>query len=127
MKTISKSSIFKPKVLTSIIAGEHQVLPTVSTALFDPKWKMAMGCEYYALLGNNTWNLVPPHPDQTLVHSKWIFRTKFKADGSLNKYKARLVAKGFQQTPGVNYFDTFYPVIKPTTIRIIFTLAVNYN
>ena len=80
MQTKSKSGIFKPKVLTSIIAGGHQVPPTVSAALSDPKWKMAIDCEYYALLGNNTWDLVPPHPaDQTLVHRKWIFITKFKA------------------------------------------------
>ena len=54
-----------------------------------------------------------------------MFRTKLKVDGSLDKYKARLVAKGFQQTPGVDFFDTFSLVVKASTIRIVFTLAVS--
>ena len=56
-----------------------------------------------------------------------MFRTKFKADGTLDKYKARLVAKGFQQTPGLDFSETFSTVINASTIRIIFTLAVSIN
>ena len=52
------------------------------------------------------------------------FRVKYHDDGSLDKYKARLVAKGFQQVPGINFFNTFSPVVKSTTIRIIFSLVV---
>ena len=59
-----------------------------------------------------------------MVQCKWVFRTKLKADGSLDKYKARLVAKGFQQTPGVDFFETLSPVVKASNIRIIFTLVV---
>ena len=83
-----------------------------------------MGLEYDALLRNNTWDLVPSHHTQTIVHSKWIFRTKVKVDGTLYRYKARLVAKGFQQTIGMDIFDTFSPVVKASTIRIILTIAV---
>ena len=83
-----------------------------------------MDQEYAALLQNHTWDLVPSHCNQTIVHSKWIFRTKYKADGTLDRYKAKLLAKGFQQTPGVDFFDTFSPVLKPSTINIIFTIAV---
>ena len=54
-----------------------------------------------------------------------MFRTKLKADGSLDKYKARLVAKGFQRTPGVDFSETFSPVVKASTIRVVFTLAVS--
>ena len=60
-----------------------------------------------------------------MVQCKWVFRTKLKADGSLDKHKARLVAKGFQQTPGVDFFETFSPVVKASTICIIFILAVS--
>ena len=85
-----------------------------------------MHTEFSALLRNNTWDLVSPHPDHTVIHSKWIFIIKYKADDTLDKYKARLVAKGFQQTPDVDYFETFSPVVKHATIRLIFTLAITH-
>ena len=81
--------------------------------------------EYNALVRNNTWGLVPSSAASRVVQCKWVFRTKLKADGSLDKYKARLVAKGFQQTPGVDSDETFSPVIKASTIRIVFTIAVS--
>ena len=81
--------------------------------------------EYNALVLNNTWDLVPSSAASRVVQCKWVFRTKLKADGSLDKYKARLVAKGFQQTPGVDYDETFSPVIKASTIRIVFTTDVS--
>ena len=60
-----------------------------------------------------------------MVQCKWVFQTKLKVDGSLDKYKARLVAIGFQQTHGVDFYETFNPVVKASTIRIIFTLVVS--
>ena len=62
-----------------------------------------------------------------LVQCKWIFRIKYKSDGTLDRHKASLVAKGFQHTPSVDFFDNFSPVVKPSTIQIIFTLAVTKN
>ena len=62
-----------------------------------------------------------------VVDNKWVFRIKRHADGSIQRYKARLVAKGFQQTPGIDFFETYSPVIKPCTIRVIFTLVVTYS
>ena len=62
-----------------------------------------------------------------IVQNKWIFKTKLKADGSLAKFKARLIAKGFQQHVGVDFAGTFSPVVKASTIRIIFTIVVAYN
>ena len=56
-----------------------------------------------------------------------MFWLKYNADGSIQRYKARLVAKGFQQTAGVDFNETFSPVIKPCTIIVIFTLAVSYD
>ena len=81
--------------------------------------------EYQALMRNSTWDLVPNTGDLHVVQCKWVFRTKFKADGSLDKYKARLVAKGFQQTPGIDFSETFSPVVKAPVIRIVFTLAIS--
>jgi len=83
--------------------------------------------EFSALLRNKTWVLVPFDGTQKLVDYKWVYKTKFKADGFVLKHKARLVAKGFQQVAGVDYTETFSPVIKPTTIRIIFIIAFTFN
>ncbi|KAL5707577.1 non-specific serine/threonine protein kinase [Ranunculus cassubicifolius] len=83
--------------------------------------------EYNALIQTNTWTLVPAHPSYSLVGCKWVFRLKQNADGSTNRYKARLVAKGFHQKEGLDYTETFSPVIKPFSIRIILNIALQYN
>lgn len=63
--------------------------------------------------------------NQPTIACKWVFRIKRNPDGSVNKYKARLVAKGFQQRPGVDYSETFSPVTKPATIRIVLSIALS--
>lgn len=60
-----------------------------------------------------------------IASCKWIFRLKRNHDGSISKYKARLVAKGFHQRPGLDFHDTFSPVVKPTTIRVILSIALS--
>ncbi|KAK6137892.1 hypothetical protein DH2020_028350 [Rehmannia glutinosa] len=63
----------------------------------------------------------------SIINNKWMFRIKYNPDGSVEKYKARVVAKGFQQVPGVDIFETYSPVVKPCTIRLILTFAVTNN
>jgi hypothetical protein len=60
--------------------------------------------------------LVPPPLSQSIIGYKWVFKVKQKPDASVDKYKAWLVAKGFTQQYGIDYLDTFNPVIKPTTV-----------
>lgn len=86
-----------------------------------------MQSEFDALLANNTWTLVDPPPNRKPIGCKWVFRVKENTDGSINKYKARLVAKGFHQQQGHDFTETFSPVVKPVTMRIVLTLAVTYN
>ncbi|CAL2244870.1 unnamed protein product [Prunus armeniaca] len=81
--------------------------------------------EINALLKNHTWSLVPSSPSQNLVGCKWVFRIKHHSDDFIERYKARLVANGFHQRSGINYIETFNPIIKPTIIRTILSLAIS--
>lgn len=89
------------------------------------EWRTAMSDEITALFKNRTWDLVPPSPHQNLVGCKWIFRIKRNPDGSVSRYKAQLVAKGFQQRLDIDFHDTFSPVVKAATIRLVLTLAIS--
>uniref|UniRef100_A0A8R7U5M8 Reverse transcriptase Ty1/copia-type domain-containing protein n=1 Tax=Triticum urartu TaxID=4572 RepID=A0A8R7U5M8_TRIUA len=79
--------------------------------------------EYDTLMRNNTWCLVSRPGGANVVIGKWIFRHKFHPDGSLARYKARWVLRGFTQQAGVDYGETFRPVVKPTTIRTVLSIA----
>ena len=86
-----------------------------------------MNVEFDALLRNGTWTLVAPSPTMNIVGCKWVFRIKRNADGSIDRYKARLVAKGFHQQPGVDFGETYSPVVKPTTICTVLSIAVSFG
>jgi hypothetical protein len=96
-----------------------------TTAAKSHAWRQAMNLEFDALLQNQTWTLVPSHPSQNIIGCKWVFRVKRHADGSVERHKARLVAKGFHQQSGVDYDETYNPVIKPTTVRTVLSLAIS--
>ena len=84
-----------------------------------------MQLEFDALRKNNTWVLVSKLPNQKIISCKWVYKIKLKLDGSLKRHKARLVAKGYTQIPDIDYTDTFNPVVKPTTILVVLTLAIS--
>ncbi|GKV48448.1 hypothetical protein SLEP1_g55261 [Rubroshorea leprosula] len=87
----------------------------------------AMSDEFNALVHQGTWELVPPNACQHVIGCKWVFRVKRNKEGRVERFKARLVAKGFHQRPGFDYFNTFSPVIKPVTIRVVLSLAITQN
>ena len=81
--------------------------------------------EFDALQRNRTWTLVPRPPRANVITGKWVFRHKTRSDGSLERYKARWVVRGFRQRAGVDFTETFAPVVKPGTIRTVLQLAVS--
>lgn len=85
-----------------------------------------MSAEFNALSRHGTWDLIPP-PQANIIGCHWVFVIKRKVDGSVDKYKARLVAKGFNQRPGIDYHETFSPVVISVTIRTILALALFHN
>jgi hypothetical protein len=121
------NNIFVPKQLhnTTTHPLPDSTEPTcVSQALQNPLWRNAMSEEITALLNHATWDLVPPAASQNLIGCKFVFRTKRNPDGTISRYRARLVAKGFHQRPGLDYSQTFSPVVKPATIRLILSIDV---
>jgi hypothetical protein len=89
---------------------------SLSEAMHDPKWKHAMEEEFSALMKNGTWHLVPASQASNIIGCKWVYKMKRKADGTIDRHKARLMVKGFKQRYGIDYEDTFNPVVKAATI-----------
>jgi hypothetical protein len=129
-RTRLQGGIVKPKQYTdgcirwcnACVTGEPS---TVQEALGDPRWKQAMQDEYDALLRNHTWRLVPYKKGTNLIDCKSVFKIKRKSDGTIDRYKGRLVAKGYKQRYGLDYEDTFSPVVKIATIRLVLSIAVS--
>jgi hypothetical protein len=86
-------------------------------------WMAAMKEELMMIEKNGTWQLVDRPINRKVIGVKWIFKTKLNADGSINKHKARLVVKGYSQEPGIDYHDTFAPVSRLDTIKMLLMIA----
>ena len=127
MVTRSQNNIFKPKRVFT--ATKHPLLEnlepsSVREAMKFSHWRQAMAEEFDVLLRNGTWSLVPTPKNQNIVGCKWIFPIKRHPDGSISWYKARLDDKGFTQNPGSDFQETFAPIVRPQTVKIILTLAL---
>ena len=88
-----------------------------------PKWQEAIKVELNSLEKTGTWRLVKRPPNTNVVDSRWVLRIKKNAAGEVDKYKARLVAKGFTQIYGVDYYETYAPVAKLTSFRLLLAIA----
>jgi hypothetical protein len=94
-------------------------------ALADPHWRVAMEDEYGALISNGTWELVPRSQGSNVVIGKWVFTLKLRADGTLDRYMAHWVLWGFTQRPGVDYDETFSPVVKLATVHMVLATTLS--
>jgi hypothetical protein len=128
MVTRGKHGFRQPKEHLNLHAATLSPLPkTYRGALADPNWRDAMCEEFAALQANDTWSLVPRPAGTNVVTGKWVFRHKFLPDGALDRYKARWVLRGFTQQHGVDYGETFSPVIKPATVRTVLSVALSHD
>ena len=128
MQTGSKLGIFKKKSFNTITTNYLQTEPpTYTIASKIPEWQQTMASEFEALQQQQTCSLVPSSSTQNVVGCRWVYKIKRNPDGSVSRYKARLVAKRFHQQAGVDYDETFSPVVKPPTVRIILSLAAHHH
>ena len=100
---------------------------TFKEASLNPKWRDAMQDEINSIHNNHTWSLMPLPLGKKAITSRWVFKIKEGPNGELSRYKARLVARGFEQTDGVDFLETFAPVVRWETIRILIAIAVHLN
>ena len=90
-------------------------------------WKLAIADEYDSLIKNNTWTLTLLPPGRVAIKSRWLFKIKTGAEGTAPRYKARLVAKGYSQRSGIDYGETYAPVAKHDTLRVILSIVAAYD
>jgi hypothetical protein len=111
----------------NLATSEPQTYQQAVTSPEREQWLEAINAEMKALADNQTWELVERPTDRKLVSCKWVFKVKHNADGSVERYKARLVARGFTQTEGVDYTETYAPVVKMTSIRVLLSIVAIHD
>ncbi|KAK1648037.1 hypothetical protein QYE76_065842 [Lolium multiflorum] len=121
---------YDPCLNVMIVDNNDEDPATYEEAMMSPdsnKWKEAMKSEMGSMYDNKVWTLVDLPDSPKAVENKWIFKRKTDADGNITVYKARLVAKGFRQIQGVDYDETFSPVAKLKSVRILLAIAAFFD
>ena len=107
----------------AISSTHRQVLKSPNVA----KWLEAEDMEIHSLQKKKVLSPCQLPEGKTMISTRWIYRLKYHQDGSINVFKARLVAKGYEQILGVDYDETFSPVVRLTSLRIIFAISVSHH
>ncbi|KAK1667664.1 hypothetical protein QYE76_055823, partial [Lolium multiflorum] len=121
---------YDPCLNLMIVDNNDEDPATYEEAMMSPdsnKWQEAMKSEMGSMYDNKVWTLVDLPDSRKAVENKWIFKRKTDADGNITVYKARLVAKGFRQIQGVDYDETFSPVAKLKSVRILLAIAAFFD
>ncbi|KAK1650752.1 hypothetical protein QYE76_068557, partial [Lolium multiflorum] len=121
---------YDPCLNVMIVDNNDEDPATYEEAMMSPdsnKWQEAMKSEMGSMYDNKVWTLVDLPDSRKAVENKWIFKRKTDADGNITVYKARLVAKGFRQIQGVDYDETFSPVAKLKSMRILLAIAAFFD
>ncbi|XP_074570564.1 uncharacterized protein LOC141827228 [Curcuma longa] len=113
--------------ITFMLESEPQNYTEALRSSEGPHWKEAIASEITSILQNHTWELVDLPPGSKPLGCKWIFKRKKKSDGTIDRYKARLVIKGYRQREGLDYFDTYAPVSRITSIRVLLAIVTLWN
>ena len=123
----AKPRDFGPNFQVYLVVRDPESYAEAMASHDTPFWREAIDDEMHSIMSNNIWILSDLPPGCKSIGCRWIFRKKLKSDGTLDKYKARLVAKGFTQLKDIDYFDTFAPVARMTSIRLLIALAAIHS
>ena len=122
---LSYDKFIFPYTTFAISISSHFEPAIYSEATIIPEWQDATCIELQALEVNSTWSLTNLPPRKCLIGCKWVYKIKYKANGSIERYKARLVAKNFTQQEMVDFIDTFSPIAMLVTIKVLLALTVS--
>ena len=120
-----KSNQQKLVILVNIIDDEHETYEEAINSQFNSKWKEAIKSEVDALIENKTWTEMILPDGKKIINTRWVFKLKKDSHNVPVRFKARLVAKGYSQEKGINYTETFAPVIKHQSLRLLLAIVAN--
>ncbi|XP_071575148.1 uncharacterized protein [Temnothorax nylanderi] len=121
-RSLRNRDALRPPARYALYCAEYNVPTTYQEAITSPEasqWAEAIEDELDAHRTNGTWIIVPRVPGEKTIDSRWVFKILRDTDGNVKKYKARLCARGFKQREGVDYFETFSPVVRYDSLRVL--------
>ena len=114
---------YEEEALIAIRVSEPSTYRAAVQSSHGNLWQQAMDKEFDSLMKCNTWELTPLPRGRKAIGCKWVYKLKYLSTGEVERFKARLCAKGFSQVEGIDYDETFAPVAKFTSIRVVLAIA----